>query len=244
MASYYTSFLASCWSRLTGREIKSALHEMNAELGNIRTAWNWAVSHHKTQEIEAALDSLWFFYDQGSRYHEGEQVFAKAVNALKISASEQRGLWAKVLAWHGALCRMALLRDASITLLEESVSFLRQSEARADLAFALARLSAVMPELSRREQCLQESLAIYTNLGDRWGIAEASNWLCMVSLEKGFQHEDHESFVRAQQYAQEELAASQQLDSLYGIARAYLIWGRVHIVWRNILRHSSIFRKV
>ncbi len=222
---YYTSFLKLCWSRLTGNDIKSALHEINIELENIRMAWDGAVNHRKAGEIEAALDSLWFYYDQGSRYHEGVQLFASAVNRLQTSSSDQGDLWAKVLARYGALCRMTLLRERSKVLLEESVILLRRTGATHDLAFALARLSAVTPEDSKRQEYLEESLALYNELGDPWGISEVLNWLCNFYLEEHFQRGSRENLGRIQRHVQEILTVNQQLGRLNDVARGYLNLG-------------------
>jgi len=42
---------------------------------NVRAYWEWAVDHQEEVEIGEALDSLWLFYDMGSGYQEGLNVF-------------------------------------------------------------------------------------------------------------------------------------------------------------------------
>jgi predicted ATPase/DNA-binding CsgD family transcriptional regulator len=239
----YASFLEQCWSRLTGSDIKLALTDIEKELDNVRSAWEWAVQHSQAREIEASLNSLWFFYDQGNRYYEGEQVFARAASTLKPSLPEQEGLWAKVLARHGALCRLVLLRTQSYALLGQSVEVLRRIPACADLAFALTRLAVVTPEAKTGITCLQESLTIYAELDDHWGRGQVLDWLCVFYIEESFQQDRSTNLSRARQYALEGLEANQKIASPYGLAQSYMSLGKIAYCLEDYAMASDYFHK-
>jgi DNA-binding CsgD family transcriptional regulator len=220
---YYARFMESQWPRLTGREIKFALCDISAELDNVRTAWDWAVSHRRAAQVEAAMRSLWFFYGVGVRYQEGVQVFAIAAPAF----SGDTTIYAKLLARWGELSFVTGSYRSAKSLLEESLPLLRQGGARDSLAFVLYRLAwmilgfdAASPKVT---EFLEESLAIYTELDDRFGMGEVLLGWGRVHLHQYIRHGLDEALQRAQQCVQECLVAFQQHGSSFGIAVAHLM---------------------
>jgi predicted ATPase/DNA-binding CsgD family transcriptional regulator len=224
--SYYLRFLADQWPRLTGSAIKASMRDIHLELENVRTAWDWALHQQKAAEIEACLNSLWFFYDERARYREGEQTFARAVAAFWDSSPAAMMLRAKLQSHQGALCHLAGMSDNGTGLLREAVRILRQTDARGHLAFALHRLGIALLEynlaFADAAQYLCESLAIFTELNDRWHMAHVLNWLSIFHHKESAQHNICGALERAEQCAWESLSLFQQLQSVWGIAAAYL----------------------
>jgi predicted ATPase/DNA-binding NarL/FixJ family response regulator len=226
--SYYARFMERQWSRLTGSEIKSSLHDINIELDNVRAGWEWAVHYHKAAEVEAALYSLGDFYWLSSRYPEGQQIFAGAATAFSGNAA----VYGKLLARQGTFCQAMVLISKARALLEESVALLRQVGVRDDLAFALYWLVACLyfdPNFSSTTatQYLEESLEIYTELDNHWGMGEVLNWWCIILYTQGVEQGRDDYLQKAWQCGQESLVAFQQHGSAYGIAGAQVQLGYI-----------------
>ncbi len=223
---YYADSLKQTWLRLTGKQIKIALTDIEIELDNIRAAWNWALDQRKVTQIEASLNSLWFFYDERGRYQEGEQTFDKIVATFNDNSTVSFRLCAKIKARQGALCHLAGLSDKGNRLLRESVARLRHDNAHADLAFALHRLAIFLLDnnlaFSESLEYLHESLSLFTELHDRWNMGHVLNWLSILYHKQSAEHGGENVLEQAQHYAQESLKVFQDLDTPWGIATAYL----------------------
>lgn len=252
---YYTAFLAGCWPRLKGSDVKSALTEIETELENVRAAWDWAVQKHKADRIEAALNSLWVFYGDRALYQEGEQAFAKAAAIFDGDMPDEIKMRAKIQVRQGALCENAGLPDKANALLRASVNSLRQHSAPYELALALHRLAIVLldSQLAFDEAAayLHESLALFTELGDHWNRGNVLNWLSIFYHKQSAEQGVENALERAQYYAQECLAVSQQLDSTLSIAAAYMnladvayLRGEYEPCWRYAEKSLALFQEL
>jgi predicted ATPase/DNA-binding SARP family transcriptional activator len=105
---YYLAYLAARGRRLGRGEPERASSEIQAELDNVRLAWQWAVAHGRLAEIEQATYALWqFCHFQGLEY-EGQQSFARAVEGVRRHVAQAdegtalpgQRLLAKLLAIH------------------------------------------------------------------------------------------------------------------------------------------------
>jgi predicted ATPase/DNA-binding CsgD family transcriptional regulator len=229
---YYTDFMGKQWSRLSGSEIKSALTDITTELDNVRAAWNWAIEHHKTSEIEMALHSLWFYHGVSTRFREGREVFARAVPVF----SDSTALHGKLMAhWAELLWLFASPNDLNeaYLLMEQSLRLLRQVDERAYIAFALYRIALMglrspiqVPNMS---QILEESLAIYTELGDSFGMGEVLTVQSQFHVNQYIEQKQDSSLLEAQQCCQKALIAYQQTQSLFGIVIVYEQYSRIAI---------------
>ncbi|MEP7291529.1 MAG: LuxR C-terminal-related transcriptional regulator, partial [Chloroflexota bacterium] len=215
---YFAHFLQQrCHDLKEGGEI-AAYQKIELELENVRAYWEWAVSHQKEAEISPALESLWLFYDMGSRYQEGEQAFARLVAVLRTHAANPatRLLLGKVLVRQGALtCALDRFEEAG-TLLREGQSILRDYDAPADLAFCLYRLSMTVTDIADPEwlELILASLALYREIDDLSGCGEALTGLGTVYQ---YQLKD---LPKAIEVTRQALAACTQTNDQRGVATA------------------------
>ncbi|MEO8394072.1 MAG: LuxR C-terminal-related transcriptional regulator [Chloroflexota bacterium] len=223
---YYATFLADCWPRLTHNQIKVAFDEIEIELSNVRAAWDWALRHYKSSEIEAALDSIEFFYGERGHYHEGQREFARAASIFNDNAPDSIHMRAKLQARQAWMLLPEPGSDKGLSLLRESIVILRRIDARFDLAYALHRLAMYLSDnnlnSSEVAESLQESLAIFMELDDRWRIADVLSWLSIFHHREFARRRLQGALEKAEACAFECLAIYQQLDSSRGIASAYL----------------------
>jgi predicted ATPase/DNA-binding CsgD family transcriptional regulator len=210
---YYAEFLRLSYDDLYGNKVISVLHEIEIELDNIRACWAWALTH--SLHLNSMLDTMWFFYDIGNRFQEGEQSFERAAIVLRAESADEsrRLLLGKVLAQQGSLGSSLDQNEKAARLLQESLDILQESDAQNDLAFALSRMGINVFRTRGPQQAypyLQQSLALYQQIGNQWGIGHALFWLGIV-------HEFNGKSEKAWETCQESLAIFQALGSLISI---------------------------
>ncbi|MFN2130426.1 MAG: ATP-binding protein, partial [Anaerolineae bacterium] len=193
-SAYYLAALERWEAALKGPEQLATLQEMDAEINNVRAAWEWAVERKDAERLNQALGGLCLYHEWRERHREAEAMLGGAAEALDAIVAARgasspppvavRAL-AKILAQRAAWISEHEVARASIercmTLLTDAA--LNSPEARRDRAVVLANLGAATIELDveRTRAYFQESLALYRALGDRWGAATALNNLTFVA---------------------------------------------------------------
>ncbi|MCL4302966.1 MAG: tetratricopeptide repeat protein [Anaerolineae bacterium] len=79
---YFAAFLAERNKALEGGRQRDALREIEADLENIRAAWQWATEQLKAEEIQKSMDALGVFFDFRGRYLEGIRAFEQTRHRL------------------------------------------------------------------------------------------------------------------------------------------------------------------
>ena len=183
-ARYYMEMLQRLHADLIGAAPQKAMREIEREIKNIRVAWSWATLQMLTDDLECALDSLWFFYDTRGWYREGEKLFALAADGFRAETEpSHRLLWAKLAVRQGGLCNSLNWFEKAHSLLEEGLAIVREFGVQQEIAFALTRLGEVAAFQEQYEVALpliQEGLEAYRTAGDPWGEAYALNWLGLM----------------------------------------------------------------
>lgn len=89
----YLSFVQEREGLLRGEDPKEVLEEIEAELGNLRQAWGWALSQAWIEEIEASIGALSHFYDLAGMYREALELFGSAADRMLVLAPEEAAAW-------------------------------------------------------------------------------------------------------------------------------------------------------
>jgi tetratricopeptide (TPR) repeat protein len=213
----YATYLQSRQAALIGREQGKALAEIEAEIGNVRAAWDWAVSQIRMEEIETSLGSLAEFYYLRAWYQEGEAVFARAAQRLTegrtvVGSSQETSrrsalVLGRILAQQGRFCDRLGLPGKADMLLRESLAMLRQLSARRETAYALSYLGDALVEQGSPQY--QEALGIFREIGDQRGVATALRALGGKLVPQG-------EYGEARRLAQESLALFRALGNAKG----------------------------
>src|SRR6185369_16745334 len=74
---YYAEFMEQQDKLLHSPRQLETMREIGTELENILLAWRRAVEQEQVRQVGQFMWSLWFFYEAGSRFHEGVEVFAQ-----------------------------------------------------------------------------------------------------------------------------------------------------------------------
>lgn len=251
--AYYAAFLQRHVATLKGSEQKAALGAIEADIENVRLAWQWAVAHRRETEIEQALEGMYLFYEARSWFTEGADIFGEAARQLEgmgeAEASPRAGLLGKLLARQGAFCSRLGQNNAARELLQNSLEMLRQAGPgwEVELAFALSRLAFVLTDLGEAAEArrlYQECLAIYQDSSDRYGLAMALKGLGGVLSRLG-------EYAEAERVLQESqaiftalgdrLGLSQALNNLGVVASIKHMHAEAQAYWRECL---SIYQEM
>jgi predicted ATPase/DNA-binding SARP family transcriptional activator/Tfp pilus assembly protein PilF len=187
-SAYFMAFLQHKETALKGVGQIKAMEEIGADLQNVRSAWRWSIAQGKVVEIRRAAPGLWLFYEMRSLLEEGEQAFAQAVAMLESQAAQggETGVTlALALAFQGRFAGRLYRYEHAAQLLRRSQALLHRLGAQRELALAntLSFYPGAEESFPDIEQVLEETLAIYRGLGDRWGIAFAlTRFLWLVGL--------------------------------------------------------------
>jgi predicted ATPase len=76
--AYYLSFFANQDAALRSSAQRKALVQLTVEMGNIRSAWEHAVKHHRAEDLRKAAWTIFHFHELRNRFQEGEQIFLNA----------------------------------------------------------------------------------------------------------------------------------------------------------------------
>ncbi len=180
---FYAALLGGQEERLKSRHHASAVGEIEAEIENIRAAWQWAVVHRKLDEIDHCVQSLSIFYITKCWYQEGASVFAQAADALQMvhPAGRQGVLLSKILTkqgWMlenlGAQVQGAYSGESAQMLYQRSLSILEIVGAQSQGGEALTHLGHLLTHAGDFERGLalnQEALTFYTQQHDFYGMS-------------------------------------------------------------------------
>jgi tetratricopeptide (TPR) repeat protein len=155
--AYYAAFLHRQVEGLKGKRQGSALAEVRQEIEEVRQAWQWMVDAAHWDEVALSLETLFLFYEMGSRFQEGEEAFAGAVIVLRGQEAGIRGLGDGREGSWGNLHRRPV-QELGGTQDED-----KEQEREGLLGQLLARRAAFHLRLSRYDEAkslLEESLAI------------------------------------------------------------------------------------
>ena len=251
---YYFAALERWATALKGARQREALDEMDLEIENGRAAWYWAVVHGQVARLAQGVEGIWLYHAWRLRHQEGEAALQAAASTLEtIDSPEAQRLRAKCL----ILCSHFHLdqgrKRPSIETAERGLGLLQQLEAaghdvRHEMALAMfheARIKRYYhPDPREAQQCYIQSVALYKEVGDRWGLARALAYLGWMTEQLG-------RFGEARELCEKSLAIRQELGDRHGMADAMLnlgiiswVQGRLDEAHRWLGESMGIFGKL
>ena len=180
-ADHFLGALVRWDARLKSAEQESALREMDAEYGNVRAAWDWAVGRRQVEALGAAAEGLHDYHYLRTRFQEGESAFQQASESFEPDASPGvGGSWGLLRGLQGSMALSAGRNELARRLITEALDALdRVREAGGDvfcrrvcllIPHALAALSASQ---AGRYEAAGETFRLARALGDRWWMGLA-----------------------------------------------------------------------
>jgi predicted ATPase/DNA-binding CsgD family transcriptional regulator len=200
--------------RLRGREQIAWLARLEAEHDNLRAAMAWALEREDADLALRLTGELhWFWYLHG-HWAEGRRWLERALGTARAAPSPER---AKALAGAGILSFALSDYVTARAQLEESIAVSRAIEDRRGLAYAMLYLTfptIVQADYDDSRRLANDSLALFRDLNDPWGVVTASCSLgkAVLNLRSDPSH--------ARSILNESLTGAYELGDAWCVARA------------------------
>lgn len=217
--AYYADFLHQRQADLASRRQFDAAAEIEAELENIRAAWQWAVVQAKLREISRSAHVLLMFYQLKSRYREGLDAFTQALTSLQQQPSTEarEKVRAVLLLDQGWLyIRLGQLPEAKAVLEQSRALYAHLNLSpppghSSDPLIALGVIATIFGDYAEAAQLAEAARQANEKQNHRGNLAVAWLLLTRVSLAYG-------DYGQAQQYAQQAWALYEQTGARWMMA--------------------------
>ncbi len=241
-AQFFCTLLKDRELDLRGFRQPEVLDELELELENIGTAWDWAVEHHAYHLIERASIGMLFFLEERSRWQEGEARFRSALAALPDDDNDEatqriRAYLCAGLGWF--CCRITRFQEAEKYLKlglqiseEQEIAFIRLFS-----HFSLGFLYTWMSRFDEAWLHLSTSRSLSEKSGDGWGLAWSREMLAEITFESGKTGFDDGPFL-------ETLALFERAGELRGSSRALNYLGNIAMARGRYTDARSYFEKL
>ena len=228
--AYYSAALERWAADLKGARQREAMEELDQEIDNARAAWLWAAGHGQIDRLAQGIDGLAKYYTWRVRFEEGETAMRAAVQGLEAAAGDDsaaRRLWARALALWGNFRIEQGKKEPGAEAVRRALAAAGELEAaghdaRSERALALHSLAVIKryfyPDPHDAEGLCRQAIALYEQVGDRWGMARSLDFL-------GILLEDLGRFREAQACCEQSLAIGRELGDRRGMAGAMLDLG-------------------
>ncbi len=230
---YFTTLLKQILPRLKSAEQNFILSELDAEVDNLRLAWDWAVRQGDVAGLQRAAFGLFLYYlcrnwmgEGAELLHQAAEVLEARIGSLAESPAELLETLGHVLAYQ-AWCRLwsgqlPLARELTV----RNLALLRPLNTPAALSDAL-RVQGVILQMAGdgpgARACLEESLALKRALDDEWEVAINLTYLGRFMQMQGAHPEAYELLAEAAvilRRQEERLSTARALGFLSGSALA------------------------
>ena len=198
--AYYFRFLEQRVETMWGVKQKAVVAEVDEELGNIRTAWLWAVTKARLGELVAASLPLQRFFDRRNRFQEGTDLFTQAIQAIDTDKPGHNSTLGTLLvdqAW--LYFRLGEFERASV-LSEKGIGLLQASEKHRGIHTGLNTLGATawsLGDFAQAKEYFKEALATANTHQTPRAIAGYMGNLGLVEVRLGNTNEASNYFKEA-----------------------------------------------
>jgi predicted ATPase/DNA-binding CsgD family transcriptional regulator len=185
---YYCEWLRAQEAGTWGPRQQTVLAAIEADVENVHAACLWAAQQGCVGRLEATVNALGLFYYQGRGYYQAGQRIFRALSG-SLTAAEARStaerakaglLLARMLAWQATFSSLLGDAQAVTRLLEEGSAVLdlhalnERDTRRIRAHFALQRGYLLLyPDPAKARRHYTQSVDLYREAGDTWGIATA-----------------------------------------------------------------------
>jgi len=177
-SSYYIDFLHQREADLKGRRQITALDEIETDFGNVRVAWQWAVSCKNYEAVGRALESLFCFCNMRNRYQEILELLRLGREQLAPEIGEQpHPVWGRVIARAPIAGRVFIEPLAEVRVrVKTSLTIAREHGNQAEIAYCLWHLGQAAfndnDDFTNALAYCEQSLACYQALDDHYYLAQ------------------------------------------------------------------------
>ncbi|MGH8873481.1 MAG: adenylate/guanylate cyclase domain-containing protein [Acidimicrobiia bacterium] len=170
-AAHYSAYALSLQDRLRGAERESALDELGAEIGNLRTAWRYWVDQGDLEQLFHLIDGLWALHEAKGWYHAAIELASDTLEVL-ATAEPSPELAAEELTLRTSLARALMaVRGYGVEVEEAFKQALEMAETKGTAA--------------QRFPVLRALASYYMNIAEFGQSAEIGRQLLELGEEEG-----------------------------------------------------------
>jgi predicted ATPase/class 3 adenylate cyclase len=235
-AEYFADFMKRHWILLRESQLP-ALLEVEADIDNIRVAWNYWINQQDAEHLLDFIDTLWIFFETNGSFTPAIQLFDQA--AQKLTSTEPDVICARAQirtrqAWFTALIG---LPDKGLQLAQQSIATLSHNSQDISIeTWEGININAIF--LNRYEivsQTSQQMTARAERSADVWDRGWALIWSAYSFLLQ-------QQIMEALQAGQDALAIFERLENAFGMSVASgLILGMISIAVDDRSRAKEYF---
>lgn len=218
---YYANFLSGRGEELKGSRQIEAYSEIEAEVENIRAAWQWAIEEQHFETLKQAINGLGMLFEWRGRYQDGKIACRAAVE--RLAHVDLRIYWqllAALLTWQARFSRYLGRAEVAQQSVQRSLELLNSpslegQDVSAEKAAALLELAEQTEQTANfvdANQQFQHALTLFRSVGDRWGTAQ-----CLYELGENLSNNPGTD-AQGQRFLQESLALYQSLGDRRNVA--------------------------
>ncbi len=193
---YFAEFISRLGASLKSGRQAEALAAIQGEIGNVRAAWQWAATQGRAEAISRLAEGLVLFHEAQNAYHEGAEVFGRALEQWPLRSERAAGPSSLAAAWllagRAAFAHRLGDNQAAREGLEASLRLLRQpavepheQTATSFALYYLGRAAADLGDYAEGQQRLRAALALRRGAGDRHGTARTLQGLAALLHAQG-----------------------------------------------------------
>ena len=224
-AEYFLALSEEAEPGLKSPEREVWLERLEPEHNNMRTALSWAIEQGEGELGQRLAGALWLFWWMGGYFDEGRR-WLEGILAEDSGAPAFRGKALEGLSWlshlQGDLDRAEAVAEEGLKLSAEAGV---ETSTDAALRGTLGDVLFSRGEHERAKGLIEESIRLYQEIGDRWGVAWSLGGLGNLASDQG-------DYERAKELYEEGLTLSRELggaqplgDYLYSLGYMYLLEG-------------------
>jgi predicted ATPase/DNA-binding XRE family transcriptional regulator/Tfp pilus assembly protein PilF len=242
---YFVSLAERAEPTLRSFDMETWLDMLETELDNIRSALAYGLKNDAESELRLASSLWWFWHIRGHK-SEGCEWLEQGLAIEEQERGENPFFPARALIRGKALYVAGFLRimlyeiDKGTSLSEESLLLFRQygMEGKRGAAYALWNLAAVADrqlDFRHKKTRLEESLALFQELNDKFGVAQCMDGLAFCAL-------DENNYEEARILLEENLALRQEMGDKDGSADALHHLGVLSFQESNYKQAGAYYR--
>jgi predicted ATPase/DNA-binding CsgD family transcriptional regulator len=223
-AAYYAEFMHQRGRHLRDKRQQQVLAEIEADIENVRAAWQYYLDQRNTQQMWKLITGIWHVYWIRWWNHAGMELFAEAVQGLRGAQDEEiLPLRALAMAFQAYFMTWLGLADRGFELAKESVEILQMQGHPEPLVFAYDSLLVNAYFLGRMDEEIEVAnrmFEITTELDDKWLLAFTLFAVGMVALIE-------DDYLEAKRLAQLNLKLYEEVGDVSGSTMPLIILGHV-----------------
>jgi tetratricopeptide (TPR) repeat protein len=222
-ATFFAVFMAQRWETLKGDGQLLALTEIEADIQNVRAAWQYDLARKNTPRLWKFIKGLWHLYWIRWWNHAGMELFAEAVRVLEVDEGddETRAFVALAMVFQAYFMAWLDLSGQGYELARAGVEILEQHDLREALVFAYDSLTVnayMQNRLAEEHVAIEKMVEIASGMGDEWLYAFALYALGLSALIR-------EDFVEAKRLAELELHINAKIGDVVGSTLPLIVLG-------------------